>query len=162
MHLTLSPHFADLNLMPKFKSRPLVHIIITTLTKIYIELNPILCMLFADDALNVHMLGGRGLLEKFYVKDNCPVDFAKEDLSSLTSVCKGPYYNPLVCCGGFTQIACKYAQIINNVDNGCATGLFYVLNKQGGYPNNLFGQICKGDDEGLACGKSNANKPGKH
>ncbi|KAK4733408.1 hypothetical protein R3W88_007669 [Solanum pinnatisectum] len=115
----------------------------------------------ADDALNAHMLGGRGLLEKFYVKNDCPVEFEKEDLSPLIGICKGPYYNPLVCCNGFVQIACKYAELINNVDNGCSNDLFYVLNKHGGYPNNLFAQICKGDKEGLPCDKARANK-GRH
>ncbi|KAH0685441.1 hypothetical protein KY290_016710 [Solanum tuberosum] len=114
------------------------------------------------DALNAHMLGGRGLLEKFYVKNDCPVEFEKEDLSPLIGTCKGPYYNPLVCCNGFTQIACKYAELINNVDNGCSTDLFYVLNKQGGYPNNLFAQICKGDKEGLPCDNKPKGNRGRH
>ncbi|CAN4116830.1 unnamed protein product [Withania somnifera] len=109
------------------------------------------------EALKVHMLGGRGLLESFFVKDYCPVDFSKEDYTPLTSTCKGPYYNPLVCCNGFKQIACKYTELINNVENGCATGLFFFMGKQGGYPNDLFNQICKGDKEGLSCKNQRAN-----
>ncbi|TMW81894.1 hypothetical protein EJD97_007449 [Solanum chilense] len=116
----------------------------------------------SNDALNGHMLGGRALLEKLYVKDDCPVDFEKEDLTPITGTCKGPYYNPLVCCNAFAQIACKYAELINNVENGCSTGLFYALNKQGGYPNNLFAQICKGDKEGLPCDKAKVANKGRH
>ncbi|MCD7447386.1 hypothetical protein HAX54_028458 [Datura stramonium] len=114
------------------------------------------------DALNVHMLGGRGLLEKFLVKDDCPFDAAKEDLTPLTGTCKGPYYNPLVCCNGFKQIACRHSEEINDVDNGCAIALFSNINKQGGYPNALFEKICKGDKEGLSCADAKPKAAPKH
>ncbi|KAJ8549145.1 hypothetical protein K7X08_032852 [Anisodus acutangulus] len=112
------------------------------------------------DVLKVHMLGGRGLLETFLVKDNCPIDFEKEDFSPLTGQCKGPTYNPLTCCNGFKQIACRHPEEINDLDNGCATGLFYIINKH--FPLDLFDNICKEGKEGLECAKTTGpaiNKP---
>ncbi|KAM3306214.1 GPI-anchored protein LLG1 [Capsicum chacoense] len=112
------------------------------------------------DALRVQR--GRGLVEKFYVKNVCPVDFGKEDMTPLTSKCRGPHYNPLTCCTGFKQITCKYLPLINKLANGCATGLFYHVNRRGGYPDGLFDQICHDDPQGLSCttvlGRSNGNK----
>ncbi|XP_059288493.1 GPI-anchored protein LLG1-like [Lycium ferocissimum] len=101
------------------------------------------------DVLNVHMLGGRGLLENFLVKNDCPIDFEREDFSPLTGQCKGPNYNPLTCCNAFKQVACRYAKELNELENGCATGMFSIINKL--YPLELFDKMCKEDKEGLAC-----------
>ncbi|KAK4366333.1 hypothetical protein RND71_014213 [Anisodus tanguticus] len=101
------------------------------------------------DALNVHMR--RGLLEKYLVKNDCPIDFEKEDFSVLTNQCKGPNYNPITCCNGLKQVACRHPKEVNGVENGCATGMFYFINKRGGYPYSLFSNMCKEDKEGLNC-----------
>ncbi|XP_060189116.1 GPI-anchored protein LLG1-like [Lycium barbarum] len=101
------------------------------------------------DALNVHMR--RGLLERFMVKNDCPIDFEKEDFSVLTNQCKGPNYNPVTCCNGIKQIACRYAEEINDENNRCAQGMNYFINKKGGYPMGLFSNMCRDDREGLNC-----------
>ncbi|XP_009769646.1 GPI-anchored protein LLG1-like [Nicotiana tabacum] len=94
---------------------------------------------------------GRGLLQQYLVKNDCPINFEKEDYTPLTSQCKGPQYNPALCCNGFKTIACRYTNEINDESNGCATGMFISINESGKYPTGLFENICKEAEEGLKC-----------
>ncbi|OIT36373.1 PREDICTED: GPI-anchored protein LLG1-like [Nicotiana attenuata] len=102
------------------------------------------------DVLESHVQG-RGLLQQYLIKDNCPINFEKEDYRPLTSQCKGPQYNAAICCNAFKIVACKHTNEINDVDNGCADSMFYYINLNGKYPIGLFANICKEDEEGLDC-----------
>lgn len=94
---------------------------------------------------------GRGLLQQYLVKNDCPINFEKENYSPLTSQCKGPQYNAALCCNAFKVVACRYTNEINDESNGCATGMFISINESGKYPTGLFENICKEAEEGLKC-----------
>lgn len=101
-----------------------------------------------NDVVEAHVQTGRALLQQ---QGNCPIDFERENYTIITSQCKGPHYNSTICCNAFKQLACKHAQEINNVQNGCATTMFNYINLYGKYPPGLFANMCKEDKEGLNC-----------
>ncbi|KAJ8433651.1 hypothetical protein Cgig2_002322 [Carnegiea gigantea] len=62
---------------------------------------------------------GRILLQ---TQQDCPVDFGRSDITILISKCKGPEYPTEACCDAFKKFACPYADILNDLNNNCATG----------------------------------------
>ncbi|EMS49601.1 hypothetical protein TRIUR3_12870 [Triticum urartu] len=104
----------------------------------------------ADDALQSHSHGGAGrsLLQ---AKKECPVTFEGANYTLITSKCKGPLYQPALCCAALTEFACPYDTYINDVATNCAATMFSLIHLYGKYPAGLFANTCKGDNLGLKC-----------
>ncbi|KAE9593968.1 hypothetical protein Lal_00031643 [Lupinus albus] len=91
---------------------------------------------------------GRNLLQ---ISKGCPVNFEFLNYTIITSRCKGPTYPPKDCCAAFKDFACPYADMINDLQNGCASTMFSYINLYGRYPPGLFAHECREGKEGLAC-----------
>ncbi|KAK6919562.1 hypothetical protein RJ641_015466 [Dillenia turbinata] len=81
----------------------------------------------------------------------CPDNFEFLNYTIITSQCKGPKYPPNLCCAAFKELACPYAEDLNDVSNDCASTLFSYINLYGKYPPGLFSSECHEGKEGLAC-----------
>jgi hypothetical protein len=79
------------------------------------------------------------------------VNFEFLNYTIITSKCKGPLYPADACCGAFTEFACPYVDVINDLTNDCASTMFSYINLYGKYPPGLFSSECRGGKEGLAC-----------
>ncbi|KAL1292524.1 hypothetical protein HN51_053110 [Arachis hypogaea] len=84
-------------------------------------------------------------------KRGCSVNFEFANYSIITSKCKGPNYPPKECCGAFKEFACPYADVLNDLQNDCASTMFSYINLYGQYPPGLFASECREGKEGLAC-----------
>ncbi|XP_062169000.1 GPI-anchored protein LLG1 [Alnus glutinosa] len=102
----------------------------------------------SDSILGSHVSSGRNLLQ---ARKACPVNFEFLNYTIITSKCKGPLYPADACCGAFTEFACPYADVINDLTNDCASTMFSYINLYGKYPPGLFSSECRGGKEGLAC-----------
>ncbi|KAG0580727.1 hypothetical protein KC19_4G194500 [Ceratodon purpureus] len=80
----------------------------------------------------------------------CPVDFATQNYSVVTSVCNATNPNMPVCCQAFVEFACPFASYINDANTNCNVAMFTYLNMAGGYPEQMF-TTCQGDANGLPC-----------
>lgn len=80
----------------------------------------------------------------------CPVDFASQNYTIVTSVCNATDINKTACCEAFVIFACPFAQYINDQSNNCDTTMFSYLSAAGNYPTQLF-ETCQGDENGLPC-----------
>jgi hypothetical protein len=79
------------------------------------------------------------------------VSFEGANFTIVTSRCKGPLYQPSLCCGALKDLACPYATYLNDVSNNCAATMFSYLNLYGKYPPGLFANTCHEGDKGLSC-----------
>ncbi|CAN6196370.1 unnamed protein product [Urochloa humidicola] len=104
----------------------------------------------SSDALLEHGHGaaGRSLLQ---AKKDCPVSFEGANYTIITSRCKGPLYQPTLCCGALKDFACPYSTYINDVSTTCAATMFSYINLYGKYPPGLFANTCHEGDKGLTC-----------
>lgn len=104
----------------------------------------------SNDALleRGHDTTGRSLLQ---TKKDCPVSFEGANYTVITSRCKGPLYQPTLCCGALKDFACPYSTYINDVSTKCAATMFSYINLYGKYPPGLFANTCHEGDKGLAC-----------
>ncbi|GJN33658.1 hypothetical protein PR202_gb22279 [Eleusine coracana subsp. coracana] len=105
----------------------------------------------SNDALfgHGHVDGtGRSLLQ---AKKDCPVSFEGANYTLVTSRCKGPLYQPSLCCGALKDFACPYATYINDPSTNCAATMFSYINLYGKYPPGLFANTCHEGDKGLHC-----------
>ncbi|RCV12168.1 hypothetical protein SETIT_2G248000v2 [Setaria italica] len=91
---------------------------------------------------------GRSLLQ---AKKDCPVSFEGANYTIITSRCKGPLYQPALCCGALKDFACPYSTYINDVTTTCAATMFSYINLYGKYPPGLFANTCHEGDKGLSC-----------
>ncbi|CAL5082013.1 unnamed protein product [Urochloa decumbens] len=101
----------------------------------------------SSDALLEHG-HGRSLLQ---AKKDCPVSFEGANYTIITSRCKGPLYQPTLCCGALKDFACPYSTYINDVSTTCAATMFSYINLYGKYPPGLFANTCHEGDKGLTC-----------
>lgn len=81
----------------------------------------------------------------------CPVNLEFLDYRILTNRCKGPNYSADSCCPAFKDLACPYAEFINDLSTDCASTLFSYINLYGKYPPGLFSSECREGKLGLAC-----------
>jgi hypothetical protein len=81
----------------------------------------------------------------------CPVNFEFLNYTIIKSKCKGPRYPADACCAAFTEFACPYADVLNDLTNDCASTMFSYINLNGKYPPGLFANECGGGKQGLAC-----------
>ncbi|CAL5063802.1 unnamed protein product [Urochloa decumbens] len=104
----------------------------------------------SNDALVEHGRDttGRNLLQ---AKKDCPVSFEGANYTIITSRCKGPLYQPTLCCGALKDFACPYSTYINDVTTTCAATMFSYINLYGKYPPGLFANTCHEGDKGLTC-----------
>lgn len=104
----------------------------------------------SNDALleQEHGTTGRSLLQ---AKKDCPVSFEGANYTVITSHCKGPLYQPSLCCNALKDFACPYATYINDVTTNCAATMFSYINLYGKYPPGLFANTCHEGNKGLAC-----------
>lgn len=104
----------------------------------------------SNDALleRGHDTTGRSLLQ---AKKDCPVSFEGANYTVITSRCKGPLYQPTLCCGALKDFACPYSTYINDVSTNCAATMFSYINLYGKYPPGLFANTCHEGDKGLTC-----------
>ncbi|KAM3365486.1 hypothetical protein ACQJBY_015294 [Aegilops geniculata] len=104
----------------------------------------------SNDALQLHSHGGAGrsLLQ---AKKECPVTFEGANYTLITSKCKGPLYQPALCCAALAEFACPYDTYINDLATNCAATMFSLIHLYGKYPAGLFANTCKGDNLGLKC-----------
>ncbi|XP_062199640.1 GPI-anchored protein LLG1-like [Phragmites australis] len=115
----------------------------------------------SNDALleHEHDTTGRSLLQ---TKKDCPVSFEGANYTVITSRCKGPLYQPSLCCGALKDFACPYSTYINDVSTNCAATMFSYINLYGKYPPGLFANTCHEGDKGLACPEDTPQvKPGE-
>ena len=77
--------------------------------------------------------------------------FEGANYTLITSRCKGPLYQPALCCGALADFACPYSIYINDVSTNCANNMFSLIHLYGKYPTGLFANTCKGDTNGLKC-----------
>ncbi|PRQ34955.1 hypothetical protein RchiOBHm_Chr5g0074771 [Rosa chinensis] len=91
---------------------------------------------------------GRNLLQ---AKKGCPVNFEFLNYTIITSQCKGPRYPAEQCCASFKELACPYADVLNDLTNECASIMFSYINLYGNYPPGLFANECHEGKLGLAC-----------
>ncbi|KAF7015331.1 unnamed protein product [Triticum aestivum] len=101
----------------------------------------------SNDALQSHS-HGRSLLQ---AKKECPVTFEGANYTLITSKCKGPLYQPALCCAALAEFACPYDTYINDLATNCAATMFSLIHLYGKYPAGLFANTCKGDNLGLKC-----------
>ena len=92
-----------------------------------------------------------GRLIWFASGTDCPVSFQDANYTVITSRCKGPLYQPTLCCGALKDFACPYSTYINDVSTNCAATMFSYINLYGKYPPGLFANTCHEGDKGLAC-----------
>ncbi|KAJ1290138.1 hypothetical protein BS78_02G220000 [Paspalum vaginatum] len=104
----------------------------------------------SNDALleHGHDATGRSLLQ---AKKDCPVSFEGANYTVITSRCKGPLYQPSMCCDALKDFACPYSTYINDVTTNCAATMFSYINLYGRYPPSLFANTCHEGNKGLAC-----------
>ncbi|OEL37359.1 GPI-anchored protein LORELEI [Dichanthelium oligosanthes] len=95
-----------------------------------------------------HDTTGRRLLQ---AKKDCPVSFEGANYTIITSRCKGPLYQPTLCCNALKDFACPYSTYINDVTTNCAATMFSYINLYGKYPPGLFANTCHEGDKGLSC-----------
>lgn len=69
----------------------------------------------------------------------------------ITGKCKGPQYPANLCCAAFKELACPFADQLNDETNDCASTMFSYINLYGKYPPGLFASECREGKEGLAC-----------
>ncbi|XP_073365664.1 GPI-anchored protein LLG1-like [Aegilops tauschii subsp. strangulata] len=81
----------------------------------------------------------------------CPVTFEGANYTLITSKCKGPLYQPALCCAALAEFACPYDTYINDLATNCAATMFSLIHLYGKYPAGLFANTCKGDNLGLKC-----------
>ncbi|KAL6844710.1 hypothetical protein ACP4OV_025369 [Aristida adscensionis] len=115
----------------------------------------------SNDALVGHESGGAGrsLLQ---AKKECPVSFEGANYTVITSRCKGPLYQPSLCCGALKEFACPYSSYINDATTNCAATMFSYINLYGKYPPGLFANTCHEGNKGLACPEDTPQvKPGE-
>jgi hypothetical protein len=79
------------------------------------------------------------------------VSFEDANYTIITSKCKGPLYQPSLCCGALKDFACPYSNYINDVTTTCAATMFSYINLYGKYPPGLFANTCHEGDKGLSC-----------
>uniref|UniRef100_A0A1J3II41 GPI-anchored protein LORELEI n=1 Tax=Noccaea caerulescens TaxID=107243 RepID=A0A1J3II41_NOCCA len=91
---------------------------------------------------------GRNLLQ---TKKTCPVNFEFLNYKIITDQCKGPKFPPKECCAALKELACPYADQLNDLSSDCATTMFSYINLYGKYPPGLFANQCKEGKEGLEC-----------
>ncbi|CAN0857927.1 GPI-anchored protein LLG1 [Linum grandiflorum] len=99
--------------------------------------------------------GGRNLLQ---AKKACPVNFEFMNYTVITSQCKGPSYPVKECCSSFKDFACPYAEVLNDLENDCASTMFSYINLYGKYPPGLFSSQCKDGKQGLDCPASSPSQ----
>ncbi|KAG0570496.1 hypothetical protein KC19_6G166700 [Ceratodon purpureus] len=80
----------------------------------------------------------------------CPIDFATQNYTVVTSVCNATNPNMPVCCAAFAEFACPFASYLNDASTNCAVAMFTYLNMAGNYPKQMF-MSCQGDANGVAC-----------
>ncbi|CAN1197221.1 GPI-anchored protein LLG1 [Linum perenne] len=106
---------------------------------------------------------GRNLLQ---AKKACPVSFEFMNYTIITSQCKGPNYPVKECCSSFKDFACPYADVLNDLENDCASTMFSYINLYGKYPPGLFASQCRDGKQGLSCPavspSQSANDSGSH
>ncbi|CAM0906224.1 unnamed protein product [Alopecurus aequalis] len=102
----------------------------------------------SNDALHPRGAASRSLLQ---TKKDCPVTFEGANYTLLTSRCKGPLYQPALCCAALVDFACPYGVYINDASTNCAATMFSMIHLYGKYPTGLFANTCKGNNEGLKC-----------
>ncbi|XP_051215403.1 GPI-anchored protein LLG1 [Lolium perenne] len=102
----------------------------------------------SNDALHSHGAAGRSLLQ---TKKDCPVTFEGANYTLITSRCKGPLYQPALCCSALADFACPYGIYINDQSTNCAATMFSLIHLYGKYPSGLFANTCKGDKDGIKC-----------
>ncbi|KAL6656225.1 hypothetical protein ACP70R_007051 [Stipagrostis hirtigluma subsp. patula] len=115
----------------------------------------------SNDALlgHGHDGTGRSLLQ---AKKECPVSFEGANYTVITSRCKGPLYQPSLCCGALKDFACPYSTYINDVTTNCAASMFSYINLYGKYPPGLFANTCHEGNKGLECPEDTPQvKPGQ-
>ncbi|TVU09973.1 hypothetical protein EJB05_43473 [Eragrostis curvula] len=106
----------------------------------------------SNDALLQHEHDGTGRsLLQVKKGDDCPVSFEGANYTLVTSRCKGPLYQPSLCCGALKDFACPYSTYINDVSTNCAATMFSYINIYGKYPPGLFSNTCHEGDKGLQC-----------
>ena len=81
----------------------------------------------------------------------CSVNFEFLNYTIITSQCKAPKYPADRCCSAFTDFACPYADVLNDLSNDCASTMFSYINLYGNYPPGLFASECRGGKQGLEC-----------
>ncbi|CAM0871115.1 unnamed protein product [Alopecurus aequalis] len=81
----------------------------------------------------------------------CPVDLAAANYTVLTSRCRWPQFDPRRCCAAFTDLACPYADYLNDNSTDCAVTIFQHIRFYGNYPPGVFYLNCKAGPEGLKC-----------
>ncbi|KAK8691105.1 hypothetical protein V6N13_074625 [Hibiscus sabdariffa] len=91
---------------------------------------------------------GRNLLQ---TKKACPVNIEFLNYTIITSQCKGPKFPAKECCSAFKELACPYAEQINDLTTNCANTMFSYINIYGKYPPSLFSSECREGKDGLAC-----------
>lgn len=81
----------------------------------------------------------------------CPVSLEFQNYSIITNQCKGPQYPPDLCCSAFKELACPFADELNDLTTDCASTLFSYINLHGKYPPGLFASLCREGEHGLEC-----------
>ncbi|XP_019431969.1 PREDICTED: GPI-anchored protein LLG1 [Lupinus angustifolius] len=102
----------------------------------------------SDDVFESQVHKGRNLLQ---TRKGCSVNFEFLNYTIITSRCKGPAYLPKDCCAAFKDFACPYADVLNDLQNDCASTMFSYINLYGQYPPGLFANECREGKDGLAC-----------
>ncbi|KAI4388552.1 hypothetical protein MLD38_000871 [Melastoma candidum] len=85
---------------------------------------------------------GPAIRHLLQAKKSCPVNFEFLNYSNLTNKCKGPKYSSDICCPAFKDLACPYAEYLNDLTNDCASTMFSYINLYGKYPPGLFSSEC--------------------
>ncbi|CAD5168041.1 unnamed protein product [Musa acuminata subsp. malaccensis] len=102
----------------------------------------------SDTVFELHGSAGRSLLQ---AKTSCPIDLEGMNSTIITGKCKGPQYPANLCCAAFKELACPFADQLNDETNDCASTMFSYINLYGKYPPGLFASECREGKEGLAC-----------
>lgn len=79
------------------------------------------------------------------------MNFEFQDYTIITNQCKGPKYQPDLCCPAFKKFACPFADDLNDLTNDCASTMFSYINLHGKYPPGLFASMCREGKDGLEC-----------
>ncbi|KMT12666.1 hypothetical protein BVRB_4g091220 isoform B [Beta vulgaris subsp. vulgaris] len=103
-----------------------------------------------DQLLHPRVSAARSLLQ---AQQGCPVNFENLNYTIITSRCRGPRYPPNICCEAFKDLACPYADELNDQTNNCATTMFSYINLNGHYPPGIFANECRDrhSKRGLEC-----------
>ncbi|GLU04835.1 hypothetical protein SLE2022_219650 [Rubroshorea leprosula] len=103
--------------------------------------------LFHSSSSTSHISGGRNLLQ---ARKDCPVSFEFLNYTIITSQCKSPEYPKDRCCAALKEIACPYAEQINDDTTNCADAFYSYLLINGKYPNS-FNALCEEGKDGIPC-----------